>query len=174
MLEKSNYSDTGSVTQTNSEKTPAFVPAKSIDKDELQLTISASRNDIPRVRPKTASVFGSTLVFKGELSADEELLIQGTVEGTIAHHKKNVTVGEHGRVKALIHASSVTVQGRVDGDIHGDDYVILAAGAEVNGNIFCPRIRMDDGARFNGTIQMGQSARLSRAEYSAAIRDLGA
>lgn len=118
------------------------------------VTIAAKTTDIPRVRPKNISVFGSTLVFRGELSADEEILIQGTVEGTIAHHKKNVTIGKQGRVNALIHANSVTIEGCVNGDIHGDEFVLMAAGAEVNGNIYCPRIRMEDGAQFNGTIQM--------------------
>jgi cytoskeletal protein CcmA (bactofilin family) len=118
------------------------------------VSIAAKNEDIPRVRPKSVSVFGSTLTFRGELSADEEIIIQGTVEGTIAHHKKNVTIGKQGRVFALIHANSITIEGRVDGDIHGDEFVLMTAGAEVNGNIYCPRIRMEDGAKFNGTIQM--------------------
>ena len=58
------------------------------------------------------SVIGPTLVFKGELSADEDLVIQGTIEGSIAHHKKNLTVGKEGRVKADINAASVTIEGR--------------------------------------------------------------
>ena len=58
------------------------------------------------------------------------------------------------RVFALIHANSITIKGRVDGDIHGDEFVVMTEGAEVNGNIYCPRIRMEDGAKFNGTIKM--------------------
>ncbi len=106
------------------------------------------------IRSRNVSVIGPTLVFRGELSADEDLVIEGTIEGTIAHHKKNVTIGKQGRVFALIHANSVTIEGRVDGDIHGDEFVVMTEGAEVNGNIYCPRIRMEDGAKFNGTIQM--------------------
>ncbi len=134
-------------------KKPDYAATESAN-EESPLAIAAKNTDIPRVRPKSVSVFGSTLVFRGELSADEEILIQGTVEGTIAHHKKNVTIGKQGRVNALIHANSVTIEGCVNGDIHGDEFVLMAAGAEVNGNIYCPRIRMEDGARFNGTIQM--------------------
>ena len=93
-------------------------------------------------------------MFKGELSADEEILIEGTVEGTIAHHSKNVIIGKQGRVSALIHANSITIHGRVDGDIHGDVMVVLTDGCEVSGKIFCPRIVMEDGAKFDGTIQM--------------------
>jgi cytoskeletal protein CcmA (bactofilin family) len=120
------------------------------------------------VRTRSVSVIGPTLVFKGELSADEDLVIQGTIEGTIAHHKKNLTVGKEGRVKADINAASVVIEGHVEGDIHGDDFVELAKSAVVTGNIFCGRIRMADGARFNGSIEMSNQqtgqARLSVAE----------
>lgn len=118
------------------------------------------------VRTRNVSVIGPTLVFRGELSADEDLVIQGTIEGTIAHHKKNLTVGKEGRVKADIHAASVTIEGQVEGDIHGDDFVELAKSAVVTGNVFCPRIRMADGARFNGSIDMGRQAAQSHATSS--------
>jgi cytoskeletal protein CcmA (bactofilin family) len=106
------------------------------------------------IRSKNVSVIGPTLVFKGELSADEDLVIEGTIEGTIAHHKKNLTIGDKGRVTANIHASSVLVEGELNGDIHSDGLVSLANGAAVNGNIYCTRLVMEDGARFNGKIEM--------------------
>ncbi len=155
MLKKSSYEEPELARMQPSEKSsPTIIKASAIEDEESSVTIAAKNEDIPQVQPENESVFGSTLVFKGHLSADEEILIQGTVEGTIAHHKKNVTVGKQGRVSALIHANSVTIQGRVIGDIHGDEFVVLAEGSEVTGNIFCPRIMMEDGARFNGTIHM--------------------
>lgn len=154
MLKKSDYNAPGSPGHHSvSENNPTSIKPTVVD-DESPVSIAANNEDIPRVQPRKISVFGSSLVFKGELSADEELIIEGTVEGTIAHHKKHVIVGKQGRVSALIHANSVTIQGRVDGDIHGDEFVLMTEGSEVNGNIFCPRVRMDDGARFNGTIRM--------------------
>ncbi len=155
MLKKSSYEEPELARMQPSEKSsPTIIKARTIEDEESPVTIAAKNEDISQVQPENESVFGSTLVFKGHLSADEEILIQGTVEGTIAHHKKNVTVGKQGRVSALIHANSVTIQGRVIGDIHGDEFVVLAEGSEVTGNIFCPRIMMEDGARFNGTIHM--------------------
>ena len=106
-------------------------------------------------------VIGPTLVFKGELSADEDLIIEGQIEGTIAHHKKNLTVGKQGRVKADIHASSVIVLGQLIGDIHSEGMVSLAKGADVRGNISCARIVMEDGARFKGKIDMGESPKVA-------------
>ena len=170
MLKKSEYKETGSLSvPSKSENDPTFVDSTGSDSEKSPVTIAVRKRDIPRVQPKNISVFGSTLVFRGELSADEEILIQGTIEGTIAHHKKNLTVGKEGRVTALIHASSITIEGRVDGDIHGDVLVRLTEGAEVNGNIFCPCIRMDEGARFNGTMHMGPRANLSVATHPTAV-----
>lgn len=106
------------------------------------------------VRSKNVSVIGPTLVIKGELSADEDLVIEGTIEGTIAHHKKNLTIGKQGRVTADIHASSVIIEGELNGDIHSDGLVSLANDATVNGNVYCSRLVMQDGAQFNGKIEM--------------------
>ena len=106
------------------------------------------------IRSKNVSVIGPTLVFKGELSADEDLVIEGTIEGTIAHHKKNLTIGKEGRVTADIHASSVLVEGELNGDIHSDGLVSLAKGARVTGDLYCNRLVTEEGARFNGKIEM--------------------
>ncbi len=147
MLKKTSYEESGSESaQPGKKSSPAIINADAIE--------VARNEDMPLAQPNQTSVLGSTLVFKGELSADEEILIEGTVEGTIAHHTKNVIVGKQGRVSALIHAHSVTIHGKVEGDIHGDALVALINGCEVTGQIFCPRIIMEDGARFNGTIQM--------------------
>ena len=120
-------------------------------------TVSAPKiGQTPPRRSKNVSVIGPTLVFKGELSADEDLVIQGCIEGTIDHHNNHLTVGKQGRVMADIHASSVIVEGKLVGDIHSEGLVSLAKGADFNGNIYCGRITMEDGARIKGTIDMGQ------------------
>lgn len=119
-----------------------------------RITDVAESRISPPVKTKPVSVIGSSVVIRGQLSSDEEILIEGTIEGTIAHQSQHVVVGRSGRVNALIHANSVRVEGRVDGDIHGDDLVELADGSSVNGNIFCARIKVEDGAKLNGTVQM--------------------
>ncbi len=121
------------------------------------------------VRSKNVSVIGPTLVIKGELSADEDLVIEGQIEGTIAHHKKNLTIGKEGRVKADIHASLVLVEGHLVGDIHSEGVVSLAKSASVMGNIHCGRIVMQDGARFSGRIEMGEPRKATVAAEPARI-----
>ena len=110
--------------------------------------------EVQPIRSKNVSVIGPTLVFRGELSADEDLVIEGTIEGKIAHHEKNLTIGKQGRVTADIHASAVVVEGELNGDIHSDGLVSLAENATVNGNIHCARLVMQEGACFNGKVEM--------------------
>ena len=134
---------------------------KSDDDGGIDLT-SPPRIDQPlQIRSKNVSVIGPTLEFKGELQADEDLVIEGQVEGTIAHHKKRLTIGKQGRVRADIDANSVIVEGQLVGDIHGVEVVSLASGADVTGNIFCRRIVIEDGARFNGRIDMGDQPKVT-------------
>ena len=125
----------------------------------------------PDVRRRKTSVIGPTLKFKGELSANEDLIIEGEIEGTIAHQDKNLTVGKEGRVKADINARTVEIYGKVEGDIRGEDIVKLAKSADVQGNIRCARIVMDDGAQFSGNIEMGPKARPASKPTSLPIAE---
>ena len=131
------------------------------DDDRLKIESAPRVETMPPVRFQNVSVIGPTLVIKGELSADEDLVIEGQIEGTIAHHKKHLTVGEQGRVKGDIHAHSVIVLGRLVGDIHSEGMVSLAKGADVKGNIFCARIAVEDGARWIGKIDMQEPSKVS-------------
>ena len=125
----------------------------------------------PDVRRRKTSVIGPTLKFKGELSANEDLIIEGEIEGTIAHQDKNLTVGKEGRVKANINARTVEVYGRVEGDIHGEDIVKLAKSADVKGNIRCERIVMEDGAQFSGNIEMSRKAKAAPRPASLSVAE---
>ena len=144
---------------------------KSQDEDDSRVSPTMRTREPLPVRSKNVSVIGPTLVFKGELSADEDLIIEGTIEGTIAHHKKNLTIGAKGRVAADIHASSVLVEGQLDGDIHSDGLVSLAKGATVNGNIYCARLVLQDGARFNGKVAMEKQSPLKIAPNPETLED---
>ncbi len=116
-------------------------------------------NEAPQSKP---SVLGKTLVFKGELWADEDLVLQGRVEGSI-HHQQNLTIGPDGVLIGDARARSILVEGTVEGDLHGSASVIVAATAKVRGNIVAPRIGIMEGATFNGGIDMS-SAESSSAE----------
>ena len=99
------------------------------------------------------SVLPPSLKFKGELSAEEDLLIQGTIEGTI-HHTQRVTVCEEGKVKANIRAQIIKVEGAVEGDLHAERSVFVAESGNLRGNIHAPSVSLVEGSHFNGTIDM--------------------
>jgi cytoskeletal protein CcmA (bactofilin family) len=99
------------------------------------------------------SVLGPTLVFKGELSAEEDLMLKGRVEGSITH-TASLRIGEEGSVKGNITAKYITVDGSVDGDMYGSGSVTVRESAKVTGNIYSPTVSLIEGAKFKGMIDM--------------------
>jgi cytoskeletal protein CcmA (bactofilin family) len=119
----------------------------------------------PAVPERRVAVLGPTLRFKGELSADEDFILQGRLEGSI-HHTQSVTIGTDGVVQGNIHARSVTIDGTVEGDLHGSESVVVHATGRVTGNIFAPRVGVIEGALFNGRIEMVKPAVAARPPAS--------
>ena len=119
-----------------------------------------------------ASVLGPTLYFKGDLSAEEDLLIQGRVEGSITHTQR-LTVGPQGTVKANIRAQLIIVEGTVDGDLQADKSVVVKETAKVIGNIFAPTVSILEGASFSGRVDMdGKKAGQGAAKDPAQARPI--
>lgn len=114
-------------------------------------------------------MIGSSIVIKGTVSGDEDLVIQGQVEGNIELGKHEVTVGESGRVAADINAKTVRIDGEVTGDVSGGEKVVISKSGNVRGNIVAPRVTLEDGAIFKGSIDMdpGDSAASSKPKLAA-------
>ena len=131
--------------------------------------IDGSHERRPAAAPqKGVSVLGPTLSIKGgELSFEEDLIIEGTVEGKIAHQGHHLTIGKNGRVKANIRARLITVYGTVEGDLHGDEGVDISASARVTGNVSGPRVTLEGGATFKGSITTGDDLRPAARTTSA-------
>jgi len=100
------------------------------------------------------SVIGETLHFKGELSAGEDLVIEGKVEGTVNQGKCCLTVKPKGILLADVNATKIFIEGRVEGDLSATVSVTIRESGEVTGNIVAPSIAINEGATFNGNIQM--------------------
>jgi cytoskeletal protein CcmA (bactofilin family) len=99
------------------------------------------------------SILPPSMRFKGELSADEDLLIQGSVEGTIKHSQR-VTIGKEGKIKANIAANIIKVEGAVEGDLHATKSVFVDDSGNLRGNIHAPSVCLVEGSHFNGAIDM--------------------
>jgi cytoskeletal protein CcmA (bactofilin family) len=115
------------------------------------------------------SVLGPSLRFKGELVADEDLLIQGQLEGSI-EHTRSLTIGTEGSVKGNINARIVIIDGTVEGDVHGVEAVTVRETARVRGNIFAPRVGLADGAKFTGRIDMDSAQAAASGSHSRSTR----
>jgi cytoskeletal protein CcmA (bactofilin family) len=97
---------------------------------------------------------GKSLQIKGELSGNEDLTIDGSVEGKILLSGHDLTIGQSGRVVAEVGAKTVLVGGDVNGNITAEDKVEVAATGTMKGDIRSPRVVLTDGARFKGSIDM--------------------
>jgi cytoskeletal protein CcmA (bactofilin family) len=118
--------------------------------------------------PSRASVLGPTLKFRGELSAQEDLIVQGSVEGSITH-TQSLTIGTDGSMKGNIRARVIVIDGKVDGDLYATESVNIRATAKVKGNVFAPRVGISEGAFFQGQIEM-QPSGAAVQEHSARLR----
>lgn len=101
---------------------------------------------------------GQSISIKGELTGNEDLTIEGRVEGKIILKDHNLTIGSNGRITAEIHAKTVLVLGEVIGNVTADDKVEVAATGALRGDILAPRVVLADGARFKGSIDMDRKA----------------
>jgi len=122
----------------------------------------------PAAPAQRASVLGSSLRFRGELSAHEDLIVQGSVEGSITH-TQSLTIGTDGSMKGDIRARIIVIDGTVEGNLYATESVSIRATAKVKGNVFAPRVGITEGAFFQGQIDMQPSAAASH-EQGARLR----
>ena len=111
-------------------------------------------SEVRSIQTTPSAVIGPKITFKGELSGEEDLLIQGTVEGTVDLKGHNLTVGPQGHVKANLFAKSITIEGTVEGDLVGQERIAIKSSSNVRGNLIADRVTLEDGAKFRGSIDM--------------------
>ena len=104
-----------------------------------------------------AGVIGKGLFIKGELHGEEDLIIEGSVEGTITM-QKSLIIEEGGRIKADIATENISIRGEMDGNLTARDKIAIHKGGRLVGNVAAPRIEIEDGAYYKGHIEMGAGA----------------
>ncbi|MCU7801759.1 MAG: polymer-forming cytoskeletal protein [Candidatus Thiodiazotropha sp. (ex Lucinoma borealis)] len=107
-----------------------------------------------QTRAREAAIIGPSIQINGDLSGEEDLIIQGKVSGTIQLSEKSLTVGKQGQVDANVLAYSVIVEGKVNGDLYGSERVSIRKTGNVNGNIVSPKVSLEEGCSFKGSIDM--------------------
>ena len=100
------------------------------------------------------TLIGSSTSIKGDLAGEEDLKVNGQFEGTIALKKSHVTIGKSGRLEADVYGKTITIEGRVQGNLFGEEKIILRQSGRVRGNMLAPRVHVEDGAKFQGNVDM--------------------
>jgi cytoskeletal protein CcmA (bactofilin family) len=111
-------------------------------------------------------MIGPGIRINGDVSADSNLRIDGHIEGRSIESTHDVEISESGKVTASVSAKVVKIAGTVNGDIAGSEKVLISRSGRVQGNIVAPRVQLEDGALFRGSIDMTpeDSAASARAE----------
>jgi cytoskeletal protein CcmA (bactofilin family) len=99
------------------------------------------------------NIIGKGIIIRGNLTGAGDLVIEGRVEGQISL-KNHLTIESTGKVQADIRAEELTVNGEASGNIDAGQRVSINTSAKVAGDIKAPRVVIEDGAVFNGSIEM--------------------
>ena len=121
-------------------------------------TISMPAPETPRAmsvtpKPTGKTLIGNSVTIRGEITSEENLQIEGIVDGSIETNN-DVVVGHEGRVNATIRAANIVIQGRVIGDVNASNRVELAPSALLEGNIRAPKLSIAETAKFKGSVDM--------------------
>ena len=152
------------------ELTPAARPASPLANNDSAPRVSSApaMSNLAPVGNEVAHI-GKSVIVKGELSGSEDLSIDGTVEGSVQLDGHNLVIGPNGRVRAQLRAKQVVVQGKVDGNITASERVELRRTAVLVGDIFTPRIAIEEGAFFKGGIEVAQARSAAPAKPATAV-----
>jgi cytoskeletal protein CcmA (bactofilin family) len=99
---------------------------------------------------------GKSITIRGDLTGNEDLVIEGDVEGKVELPNNELTIGANGKVRADVQAKAVIVVGRVSGNVSATDRVEIQASGVVDGDVHAPRLVVQEGAVINGGVSMGE------------------
>lgn len=118
---------------------------------------------------RAAARLGSSLHVKGEITGNEDLQIDGTVEGLVQLDDRKLTVGSTAKVTADIIAREVVVYGTVKGNLRAKDRIEIKKDGSVVGDLTTARIMIEDGAYFKGAIEIDKVSDTSKNQDKPAF-----
>ncbi|HZF31974.1 MAG TPA: polymer-forming cytoskeletal protein [Gammaproteobacteria bacterium] len=142
-------------------------PAESAPRDAQRPDTSPRPEASRSAGLRDAAVIGPSIHIDGDVRGEEDLLIEGEVNGTVQLKNNSLTIGPNGKVRADVSANSVYVDGYMEGDLFGSERVHIRKSAQVHGNVTSPRVSLEDGAKFKGSIEMDPQAAQSTQRNNA-------
>ncbi|HKW31914.1 MAG TPA: polymer-forming cytoskeletal protein [Candidatus Acidoferrum sp.] len=133
--------------------TPRAVPIRDRNKPERPDTAKLE----PRNLQASQSRLGPSLLVRGEISGNEDLLIDGSVEGVVRLNERKLMIGPTANVKADITASEVVIRGNLKGNVFARDRIEVKNDGSVTGDLTTPQVFIEDGALFKGSIEIEKS-----------------
>jgi cytoskeletal protein CcmA (bactofilin family) len=112
------------------------------------------KNNPPLENIDRTARLGPTLAFQGELTGQEDFVVQGKFQGKLNLPGNNLLIAEQGKIEAEIHISNVTIRGEVTGNIHASGRVVIEKTGRMRGDLDASRISIEDGAQFKGTVKI--------------------
>jgi cytoskeletal protein CcmA (bactofilin family) len=111
---------------------------------------------------------GATIVINGEVTSDEDVSVDGRIDGQLLVRDAALTIGERAQIQADIRGARIVVRGLVRGAISASERIELTPTATVDGSLSANRVIVAEGAQFNGRIDMDQRTIAARvAQYKA-------
>ncbi len=107
---------------------------------------------------EATATIGKSVQIRGEVKGNEDLVVEGLVEGTITLSDSRLTVGANARVQANVSARDLVVQGTLQGDAQCSGRVELRAGCHMIGDIRAARLSIEENAIFSGKVELNTSA----------------
>jgi cytoskeletal protein CcmA (bactofilin family) len=108
-----------------------------------------------------STVIGKTVVIRGELSGEEDLYMDGNIEGNITLAGNRLTIGPHAKVVANVRVRDIIIFGSLKGNIHATGRVDLRQSAEVNGDILANRLSIEENATLKGRVELAAATTTS-------------
>ncbi len=124
-----------------------FMPVEEKEKEEKKITPE-------KAPPRNTARFGSSFRLKGEISGDEDLIIEGIFRGKINLKNHSLLVEKTGKIKADIRAKNVIIKVSIEGNIYASGKVFITKDGNVKGDIISPKISIMEGAGFKGSVKM--------------------
>ena len=143
--------------QKISQMNQAPKPAPATWEEKTTMSTDALR-PLGATADRATARLGSSLHVKGEITGNEDLQIDGSVEGLIQLDERKLTVGATAKLTADIIAREVVVYGTVKGNLRAKDRIEIKKDGSVNGDLTTARIMIEDGAYFKGSIEIDKSA----------------
>jgi cytoskeletal protein CcmA (bactofilin family) len=123
-------------------------------RQEMPMNETSTRVPSTTAISSRQTVLGSTVVLRGELTANEDLTIEGQFEGTISLEEHCLTVGADGQVKAEIRAGQVVIVGTVTGKVVAREKVEIRRSGRLMGDLVAGSVAIEEGAYFKGSIDI--------------------